>query len=68
MGSGNAGYNVSKSAVKTFTEQRTSPHSRLTRSWYRAVQEADEIVAHELRNVSDVCSAHLFVYVSVPTH
>ncbi|KAI9631945.1 uncharacterized protein MKK02DRAFT_35664 [Dioszegia hungarica] len=36
---GNAGYNVSKAAVKAFTEQ----------------------LAHELRNVSDVCSAHLFV-------
>jgi len=36
---GNAGYNVSKAAVKTYTEQ----------------------LAHELRNASDACSAHLFV-------
>lgn len=64
---GNAGYNVSKAAVKVFTEQREwgggcngSKASRLRDD--RGCADHLAPVAHELRNAPDSnCTAHLFV-------
>lgn len=54
---GNAGYNVSKAAVKIYTEQREpAPFGEKNSRAYVS------IVSHELRNMPAIrCSAHLFM-------
>jgi hypothetical protein len=60
---GNAVYNVSKSAVKTLTEQCES----FPPSWSGAVADRCYAVAHELRTTpGSKCTAHLFMYVPPP--
>lgn len=59
---GNAGYNVSKAAVKVFTEQRRLPSLFFSSLPFLSILLTIRLVAYELRNSPDcLCTAHLMM-------